>query len=108
MFLLISIAISFGLGVMDVVLGTVLEVGSEVESFGLLGGLYGLAVYIPGLAIFVRRMHDIGKSGWWLFIALVPIGIFLLLYFLIKEGGDGTNEYGPEPGLEDSYGAGAV
>ena len=53
---------------------------------------------IPGIAAVVRRFHDIGKSGWWYFIAFVPcIGIFPLLYFLVKPGDVGENQYGPDP-----------
>jgi uncharacterized membrane protein YhaH (DUF805 family) len=55
-------------------------------------------VFIPGLAVAVRRLHDVGKSGWWYFIALIPIigGIWLLILFC-TEGISGSNEYGPDP-----------
>ena len=59
---------------------------------------FTLAMLIPGIAAVVRRFHDIGKSGWWYFIAFVPcIGIFPLLYFLVKPGDVGENQYGPDP-----------
>ena len=65
---------------------------------GLLGGIYSLAVLLPGLAVAVRRLHDIGKSGWWLLIALVPfVGAIILIVFFVKEGDPGSNEYGPNP-----------
>ena len=61
---------------------------------------FGLALVmlIPGLAVFVRRMHDIGKSGWWYFIALIPlVGGIWLLVLCLTEGTKGDNEYGPDP-----------
>jgi len=51
---------------------------------GIIAGLAGLAALLPSLAISVRRLHDIKKSGWWLLISLVPvIGIIILLIFFI-------------------------
>ncbi|MBP6398881.1 MAG: DUF805 domain-containing protein [Saprospiraceae bacterium] len=60
--------------------------------------IYSLAVFLPNLAVSVRRMHDVGKSGWMLLVAIVPIlgAIYLLvLYFTDSEPGD--NAYGPNP-----------
>ena len=57
--------------------------------------LYMLAVLIPGIAVFVRRMHDIGKSGWWFFISLIPlIGGIWLLVLLATDGSSEDNNYG--------------
>lgn len=54
-----------------------------------------LGLFIPGLAVGVRRLHDIGKSGWWILIALIPIvGIIVLIVFYSKRGEEGANEYG--------------
>ena len=61
-------------------------------------GLYGLAILLPGLAVAIRRLHDTGRSGWWLFISLVPlIGSFILLYFYLQNSQPGVNQYGPNP-----------
>jgi uncharacterized membrane protein YhaH (DUF805 family) len=61
-------------------------------------GLYGLAVFIPSLAVGVRRLHDTGRSGWWLLISLVPIiGIIVLIVFLVQDSQNGTNQYGENP-----------
>jgi uncharacterized membrane protein YhaH (DUF805 family) len=61
-------------------------------------GVYLLAVAIPSLAVFVRRMHDTGRSGWWFFLGLIPlIGAIILLVFLATEGQQGPNRYGPDP-----------
>jgi uncharacterized membrane protein YhaH (DUF805 family) len=65
---------------------------------GLLSGIYGLAILIPSLAVTVRRLHDIDRSGWWILIGLVPlIGTIVLLVFAVTEGTPGTNQYGLNP-----------
>lgn len=57
--------------------------------------LYILAVFIPGLAVAVRRLHDIGKSGSYYFLSIIPyIGAFILLYFFCKSSEEGENMYG--------------
>jgi uncharacterized membrane protein YhaH (DUF805 family) len=65
---------------------------------GILTAIYILAVFLPTLAVLVRRLHDTGRSGWWFFIQLVPlVGFFILLYFLVSDSQPGTNAYGPNP-----------
>ena len=66
--------------------------------YGLFYFFYVLAVLIPGLAVTVRRLHDVGKSGWMIFISLIPIigGIWLLV-LLCSDGISGQNEYGINP-----------
>lgn len=60
--------------------------------------LYVLAVLLPGLAVGVRRLHDTGRSGWWLLISLIPlIGGIVLLVFMCLEGTRGDNKYGADP-----------
>ncbi len=62
--------------------------------------LYGLAGVVPGLAVSVRRLHDINKSGWWILISLVPgVGGLILLVLDCIEGDPGDNQYGPNPKL---------
>lgn len=59
-------------------------------------GIFGAISFIPIVALRVRRLHDIGKSGWWIFLGLVPyIGGFILFLFSVI-GSDGENEYGPD------------
>jgi len=65
---------------------------------GLFYLLYGLAVFVPGLAVGVRRLHDVGKSGWMLFIALIPIiGSIWLIVLMATDSNVGENEYGQNP-----------
>ncbi|RYH07284.1 DUF805 domain-containing protein [Tropicimonas sp. IMCC6043] len=67
----------------------------------LLGALWSLALLLPGIAVGVRRLHDLDKSGWWLLIALIPlIGLLVLIYFFVQPGTRGANQYGPEPRVE--------
>jgi uncharacterized membrane protein YhaH (DUF805 family) len=93
-FVLFNIIVSIVLGTIDTLLGTL---GSGM-GVGLLSGIYGLAILIPSLAVTVRRLHDIDRSGWWILIALVPlIGTIVLLVFALLEGTPGTNRYGLNP-----------
>jgi uncharacterized membrane protein YhaH (DUF805 family) len=65
---------------------------------GLFSGLFMLAMFIPSLAVGVRRLHDIGRTGWWILIGLIPlIGWIVLLVFAVQDSQPGTNEYGPNP-----------
>ncbi|AKM09515.1 DUF805 domain-containing protein [Croceicoccus naphthovorans] len=60
--------------------------------------IWGLASIIPSLALMIRRLHDVDKSGWWILIAFVPIiGGLILLYFCLIEGTRGDNRFGPDP-----------
>jgi uncharacterized membrane protein YhaH (DUF805 family) len=74
-----------------------LFIGIGVIVFPLLI-LYSLALLIPSLAVSVRRLHDTGKSGWWLLIGLIPlIGGIVLIVFLASDSEPGVNLYGPSP-----------
>lgn len=88
MFVLFNFIITFVLNLLSRFIGV----------FGILSGLYTLAVLIPSLAVCVRRLHDIGKSGWWLFIILVPlVGSILLIVWYCQDSQEGENAYGPCP-----------
>lgn len=66
--------------------------------FSILSGIWGLAIIIPSLAVQIRRLHDMGKSGWWMFISLVPlIGWIWLLILLCTDSQSGSNQYGANP-----------
>lgn len=64
----------------------------------ILSSIVGLAFLLPGLAIAVRRLHDIGKDWKYLLIALIPIvGALYLLYLFVQDSQPGDNAYGPNP-----------
>ena len=87
MFALFNIIIAVVLGIVDGFIG-----------MPILGGLYSLAVLLPGIAVGARRLHDIGKSGWWLLIGFVPlIGFIVLIIFFVMDSNPGDNQYGPNP-----------
>lgn len=61
-------------------------------------GIYALCIFIPNFAVFVRRLHDTGNSGWMILLAFIPlIGGIWLLILMCKEGDYGPNQYGPDP-----------
>ncbi|WP_324780207.1 DUF805 domain-containing protein [Thiobacillus sedimenti] len=96
MFFLFNLGIGIALLVADLLTGSY----SKTAGMGLLGGLYSLATLIPNLSMTVRRLHDIGRSGWWFFILLVPlIGAIVLLVFMLLDSKEGANDYGPNPKL---------
>ena len=91
-FILWYVVISIGLAIIDAVAG--LRIGDA----GILQGLYALALLIPSLAVTVRRLHDTGRTGWWLLIILIPlIGLIVLLVFMFLDSEPGENAYGPSP-----------
>ena len=55
--------------------------------------IYNLAVLVPSIAVGARRLHDTGKSGWWLLLALTIIGVIPLIYFLVQPGNEKGNKY---------------
>lgn len=83
-FVLIGIDYSVGLIVLD--------------DMGILTTLFSLVVLVPNIAVTVRRLHDIGRSGWWYWIYFVPIlGFIVLLVFCVTDSKPEENEYGPSP-----------
>jgi len=93
MFVLCNVIIAFILGLVDGIAGL-----DSARGEGPLGALYTLAVFLPGLALSVRRLHDIGKSGWTMLLPFIPfIGGIILLLFLVRDSEPGQNAYGPNP-----------
>ncbi|MRX64672.1 DUF805 domain-containing protein [Maribacter luteus] len=91
MFVLFNVLFAFIAMILDNVLG----IAFENIGYGPIYGLYGLAVFIPGLAVGVRRLHDTGKSGWMLLVGLIPIiGAIWLLVLMATDGDSGDNKYG--------------
>jgi len=65
---------------------------------GFLQMIFALALIIPSIALSIRRLHDIGKSGWWYLLVLIPIiGWFILIYFYILDSQPGSNQFGENP-----------
>jgi uncharacterized membrane protein YhaH (DUF805 family) len=88
-FVLISALVSLGLSIISMGAG---------DSMGILSIVYGLGVFIPNIAVGVRRLHDTKHSGWWLLISLIPlIGAIWLIVLMFTDGTPGDNEYGPNP-----------
>lgn len=86
-------------------LADVINYGEPLESsmftmviFCVLLMIYGLAVMVPSLAVGVRRLHDTGKSGWYMLMSLIPyIGSIILIVFMATDSQPGVNQYGPNP-----------
>jgi len=69
--------------------------GASPEEPGVLATLFAFGTILPTLAISVRRLHDIGRSGWWLLIVLIPlVGVIVILVFHLMRGSDGPNRFG--------------
>lgn len=94
-FVLFNILFGIGCAILDGGLGLSFD---ENLYYGPIYGLYSLVMFLPSLAVGVRRLHDIGKSGWMLLIVLIPIiGVIWLLVLLVTDSQPGENAYGPNP-----------
>jgi uncharacterized membrane protein YhaH (DUF805 family) len=83
MFSLVAAVISVVLGFLD------------VFGLGILNSIFTLGIIIPSLAISVRRLHDVNRSGWWLLIGLIPVvGWIVLFVWAIRESDAGNNHFG--------------
>ena len=87
MFVLFNMIFYIGCMIVDRVLGT-----------QFIGVIYSLLLLLPGLAAAARRLHDTGKSAWWLLIGLIPLlGAIVLIVFMVQDSEAGDNAYGPNP-----------
>ena len=89
MFFLFNIIIACSIGFVLVLVGGVSEIGTALSTS--VGAIYNIAVIVPSIAVAVRRMHDIGRSGWWILFPLVNF------VFLCLDSQPDENEYGPNP-----------
>ena len=88
MFFLVYFVIALVIGVVE----GLLSIG------GYLTGIFALVHLLPSLGVTVRRLHDSGRSGWWVLVSLIPvIGALVLRYFMVISGQPQANEYGPDP-----------
>ena len=75
-----------------------MDIDILVTMCNVLSGIFGIATLLPSIMVAIRRMHDIGKSGWWVLISFVPcVGMFIALYFCCLDSQPGDNQYGPNP-----------
>lgn len=87
MFALSAVIVSIALTIVDAFIG-----------FPILSSLFSLGIIVPSLAVGVRRLHDTGRSAWWLLFAFVPlVGTITLLVFACLDGHQGENKYGHNP-----------
>lgn len=88
-FFLFYVLIYFGLIVASQIIGSL---GAA------LAVLFIIAMLIPSLSVGVRRLHDIGRSGWWLLISFIPlIGAIVLIVFAVQDSQSGDNRFGRNP-----------
>ncbi len=81
------------LAVIDGIIGTL----SPEVGIGILSGIFMLIHILPSIGVSVRRLHDIGKSGWWYFLVIIPlVGPIVLLIFMATDSKE-DNQYGPNP-----------
>ena len=88
---LFTMIVSLVAGIMD---GFIF--GSEFGT-GTISNIAAVIYFLPGLAVFARRLHDVGRSGWWILSSILILPVLLLLYWLIIEGDSNPNEYGEVP-----------
>jgi uncharacterized membrane protein YhaH (DUF805 family) len=92
MFYLVYILIFIAIAVVGAILPN-----SIAFVFSALTGIFALAMFIPTLAVSVRRLHDTDHSGWWVLLSLIPLAGLYILYLLIIEGTQGSNRFGDSP-----------
>lgn len=107
-FTLFNFLANIVLGVVDGILFGFGHGMMETAPMQPLSSLYGLAVILPSLAVGARRLHDTGRSGWWLLIWLIPIiGWIILIWWFATQGEEGPNDHGPDP-LGGGYGPSSI
>lgn len=88
MFVLVNILVSMVLSILF----------KNIKELNFIPAIYAIAVFLPTLALVFRRLHDVGKSGWWILIQIIPfIGSIVLTCFLVLDSQTGTNAYGNNP-----------
>ncbi len=92
-FILFNIIFMFLALIIDIMFGTI----KDPENPGIIFSIYSIAVILPSISVSVRRLHDIGKNGWYLLISLLPFGSIILIGEFIKKGISKENKYGIDP-----------
>lgn len=84
--------------ILGIVIGIVFCWSEDIMNIA--SGIVSLGLILPNLGLIVRRLHDIGKSGWWFFLCFIPlIGIIILIVWWCKDSQMEQNEYGPVPNI---------
>jgi uncharacterized membrane protein YhaH (DUF805 family) len=96
-FNLLIIVVYFGLAILTGGLGAMSQSGDMAFAGMIPLMIFLLVIIVPSLAVTVRRLHDIGKSGWWILISLVPIASLVLFVFSLMDSEPGANKWGPNP-----------
>ena len=100
MFVLFTFVVEIVLAIIDAIIGTY----NTALGIGLLSGLFYLAILVPSIALNTRRLHDIGKSGWFQLLFIIPIvGFILWIIWMVRDSDDGVNKYGPSPKAPVGY-----
>ena len=83
------------------IVAAIFFIAMVVDPYGILLNIAIIVLLLPSLAMSVKRLHDIDRSGFWILISFIPIVNFLLIFILyLIPGTDGENHFGPEPGME--------
>ena len=71
---------------------------AQATPLAIIPAIYALGILLPSLAVAVRRLHDTGRTGWWIFIGLIPlVGWIVLIVFYVQDSDVGDNAYGANP-----------
>lgn len=86
--------LSFCIGIIEGILGF------SMTAVQTTSGILSLVLLLPGLGLSVRRLHDIGKSGWWVLLGFIPVvGAIVLIIWFAQNSQMQDNQYGPVPNL---------
>ena len=98
MFVLFNFIFLMVAAIADEMLGINFKIMGTGMFYGYIYLIYALFTFIPSLSVLIRRLHDVNKSGWFIFICLIPlIGAIWMLVLLCTDGTPGVNKYGPNP-----------
>lgn len=103
-FILFAFICAIVASIIDGILGTTFKTVNPMTGlqqnagYGYVYIIVALALFLPNISVMVRRLHDTGRSGWWYWIALIPlVGVILLIVWFATKGTTGSNEYGEDP-----------
>lgn len=86
--------LSFCIGIIEAILGF------SMTAVQTTSGILSLVLLLPGLGLSVRRLHDIGKSGWWILLGFIPVvGAIILIIWFARDSEMTENRYGPVPNI---------